>query len=192
MTQSVAKIISHVFSPFVVWPAFVAVLLVQTGLSVTQQQSLLGPVLVGEFILPIVWVVVLKRTGLVTDWEVTKVKERRWFFFGVLVCHALSFFFLYQWGTVLAWSLRGLGLSLEILGTGITWFWKISVHLAASSFVMVLINLLYGWQWWPLFFLLPLVMWSRVVRKRHTVMQTVAGAGLTILLTLGWYAYFGY
>lgn len=192
MTQSVAKIISHLFSPFVVWPVFVGVLLLQTGLATSQQLSVLGPVVLCEFVLPIVWVMVLKRTGKVTDWEVTNVKERRWFFFGVLVCHALSLLVLYHWATPLAWSLRWLGLSLEIFGTGITWFWKISVHLAASSFVIVLVNILYGWQWWPLFLVLPLVMWSRVVRKRHTVMQTIAGAGLTIVLTLGWYAYFGH
>jgi len=33
----------------------------------------------------------------------------------------------------------------------------------------------YGWSWWPVFLSVPLVGWSRVVTKNHTIAQVIAG-----------------
>lgn len=57
----------------------------------------------------------------------------------------------------------------------ITLFWKLSGHMTtAVIFVGILIHW-YGWGWWPLLLFLPVLAWSRVKLKRHTIAQTVGG-----------------
>lgn len=57
----------------------------------------------------------------------------------------------------------------------ITIYWKISLHAIGVSgpFAALLFQL--GWQAWPLGLIIPLVGVSRVILKKHTVMQVVAG-----------------
>ncbi len=87
-----------------------------------------------------------------------------------------------MWGTDLAWQIRLIVLAVEIMGTVVTFFWKISVHLAAFTLGVLMLNILFGWQWWWLFLLVPVLMWARIVRKKHTLMQTVAGTVLTLVV----------
>lgn len=47
-----------------------------------------------------------------------------------------------------------------------------------------MLTVLYGLALLPLFLLLVLVSWSRVVLRRHTVAQVVAGSILSIFLAL--------
>ena len=53
---------------------------------------------------------------------------------------------------------------------------KISGHAAGNALAAGLIILWYGWQWWPVLFIVPLVGWARVVRRDHTVGQVILGA----------------
>lgn len=58
----------------------------------------------------------------------------------------------------------------------VTFFWKISMHGAVAGAFAVLALALYGSVgalFWPA---VPLIAWSRVVLRRHTPLQTVAGA----------------
>jgi len=57
----------------------------------------------------------------------------------------------------------------------ITLFWKISGHSSIVTIFTLMIIYWYGYSWWPVFFIIPLVSWARVVRHNHTVMQVVGG-----------------
>ena len=52
---------------------------------------------------------------------------------------------------------------------------KISGHAAGNALAVGLILAWYGWRWWPVLFIVPLVGWARVVTKNHTVMQVIVG-----------------
>lgn len=58
----------------------------------------------------------------------------------------------------------------------ITLRWKISMHSATSAAVSVLILNVFGKVAVPVVFSVPLIAWSRVKLRRHTLMQTIAGA----------------
>ena len=65
-----------------------------------------------------------------------------------------------------------------------TWWWKISVHAATLAGAVTMLTALYGPALLPALFLLVLVCWSRVVLRRHTVVQVVVGSLVSIVLTI--------
>ena len=193
MTELVAKSISHIFSPIIAWPIFLVIVLQHQPIQVWV------PVLVFEFAIPLLLLPVFMKLKLVSDIEITNVKERRLFFIVLIISHMIATFLLWYYGDATAGGLRFLGLILEIVGTVITFFWKISAHLAANSFVIAVIMFSAiggsafggGWQWWPLLLILPVVAWARVVRKKHTVMQTIIGGVVPFVIVLA-YEYFSH
>lgn len=66
----------------------------------------------------------------------------------------------------------------------ITFWWKISMHASSLGGVATMLTVLYGAVMLPLFVLLVLVSWSRVVLRRHTVTQVIAGSFAGIVLSL--------
>jgi membrane-associated phospholipid phosphatase len=66
----------------------------------------------------------------------------------------------------------------------ITLWWKISMHASSLGGVATMLTVLYGAVMLPLFVLLVLVSWSRVVLRRHTVPQVIAGSLAGIVLSL--------
>jgi len=65
----------------------------------------------------------------------------------------------------------------------ITLWWKISIHASSLAGTVTFLTALYGAIVLPAFLLVILVSWSRVVLRRHTVAQVVAGALVSITLT---------
>lgn len=62
-------------------------------------------------------------------------------------------------------------------------YWKISVHSMGVAGPTTALVFAFGPAGFILGLILPLVMWSRVYLKRHTVTQVIAGAVLGFLLT---------
>ncbi|HOE74834.1 MAG TPA: hypothetical protein PLC05_02245 [bacterium] len=65
-------------------------------------------------------------------------------------------------------------------------YWKISVHATTITVVAVAANIFADYRLWYLFLLIPIVCWSRVYRKKHTVAQVVAGTllnGIIVYIT---------
>lgn len=60
----------------------------------------------------------------------------------------------------------------------ITLVYKISGHVGIATLV--------GLLWWPLLFAVPLVAWSRIVLKRHTKGEVVAGFLYSLLFYEAW------
>lgn len=57
----------------------------------------------------------------------------------------------------------------------ISLFWKISGHAGAITLATGLIIRWFGWNWWPVLILVPLMGWARVVTKNHTFLQVLIG-----------------
>jgi membrane-associated phospholipid phosphatase len=67
-------------------------------------------------------------------------------------------------------------------------WWKISAHSAATASFTILLGGLFGASLLPYLLGVPLMVWSRVRLKRHTLTQTLAGTllgTLVIILLLG-------
>ncbi len=159
---------------------FVGILLFATGLSGQQQQSLAISLGIFELILPVGLLALFIKFGWISDADITQVKQRRLFFVIVLVLHILSTYVVWTMGTWQAGELRLAALIVEVVGTLVTFGWKISGHLAVSAFLFAVIIQIFGWHWWPLLLILPVIAWSRVVLKKHTIMQTIAGSALSL------------
>lgn len=96
-------------------------------------------------------------------------------------------------GLLIAWLLFALGrapLSFRILAGAslaqaglvllITLQWKISMHTSTAAGMTVLILSVVGAAAAPVAITIPLIAWSRIKLRRHTLMQTLAGTGLGI------------
>lgn len=68
--------------------------------------------------------------------------------------------------------------------TLVTTQWKISGHASTNAMVTGLLISWYGWNWWPVLLIVPLVGWARVVRGDHTIAQVIAGAAYSWILIL--------
>jgi membrane-associated phospholipid phosphatase len=132
---------------------------------------------------PFAYILIGVRLGKLSDVDVSKRTERVGpFIFGLLsVC--LGWFVLVLLhgpapliSTIIVTALSGLVMMV------ITLWWKISLHAGSLGAAATILTMLYGTAMLPTFALLVLVSWSRVVLRRHTVAQVVAGSLLSIVL----------
>lgn len=133
---------------------------------------------------PFAYILLGVRLGKLSDVDVSKRSERLGpFIFGLLsIC--LGWFVL-----ILAHGPSPLIAVLVVTAVSglimmfITLWWKISLHASSLAGAVTILTALYGAIVLPAFALLALVSWSRVVLRRHTLAQVVAGSLAGILLT---------
>ncbi|MBM3474063.1 MAG: hypothetical protein FJX75_12410 [Armatimonadetes bacterium] len=63
-------------------------------------------------------------------------------------------------------------------------WWKASVHAAVYVGAFTSCALVVGPWWWSGLTGLPLVIWARATRGRHTVLQGLVGAAIAIAATV--------
>ncbi len=128
-------------------------------------------------ILPFLFYVIAVKRKIVKDWDMSDRSERPrvlWVLVGIEVISMIIF---------QLWSL--LPILVIIIGFSIiTHYWKISGHAMGIALATGVILQLFGWAWWPVLLIVPLVGWARVVRRDHTVVQVIAGALYTFLLLI--------
>lgn len=83
------------------------------------------------------------------------------------------------------------GVITLVIGGLITYFWKISVHSTLTTFFVVMLVLLFGWQVWLVILLIPLVFWSRITLARHTFLQLFFGFIFSLAVVLIIFNIFG-
>ena len=134
---------------------------------------------------PLIFVLLGVRSGKLSDIDLSRRTERTWpFLFGLASAMLGLFVLSYLHGpraleTALVATAVG---SLVLMVT--TWWWKISIHAATLAGAVTMLAALYGPAVLLALFLLVLVCWSRVVLRRHTLAQVVAGSLVSIALTI--------
>jgi len=132
---------------------------------------------------PVIYLLWLASTGRVTDLDVQLRRQRSRPLLFTLTCGALAVAVAVLGGAPPVLTALEIALGLEtVLLFGITLRWKISVHCAAAASAATVIWVLTG-VLWPLLIGVPLVAWSRVRLRRHTIAQTIAGALLGLVST---------
>jgi membrane-associated phospholipid phosphatase len=135
-------------------------------------------------LLPVCYLVWLVRRGMVTDFDVQLREQRIRPMVFTVACAGLAWLVL----------LAGAAPSHMVILAGAMWVqtaivfaitlrWKISVHCTAAAGAATVIWSLLGTPL-PLLIGVPVVAWSRVRLRRHTLAQTVAGTllGFTIFV----------
>lgn len=82
------------------------------------------------------------------------------------------------------------GIIAIVLASVVSYFWKISLHSAMITMLVMMIICLYGYQYWPLVLTIPLVWWARIVLNRHTIFQLIAGFLFSVAVVFFTFSYF--
>ena len=166
-----AIFVSRIFDPFVSLTAVFIILMYGSPKFI--------PAFLGMVILPLVLFTLAWKTKYISNWDVSDRKERPKILWAIVVIEAASVIIFHVWSlTPIICAIIGFSI--------ITHFWKMSGHAMGAAYATGLIIKLFGWGWWPILLIVPLVGWARVVTKNHTVTQVIAGAfyswGLVVLL----------
>lgn len=130
-------------------------------------------------LLPLGFILWLLQRGQVSDYNLTRREER---FLPMLVSMTTALFgwlYLNQvQAPALLLALAATNLAQSVVYFFITLRWKVSIHSAVAAGLAVLGCAIAGETVWLLVLSVPLIAWSRVVLRRHTLAQTVVGAAI--------------
>ena len=183
----VARLISGLLSPLVVsiLASFFLVFKISGSYLYATTWALLSSFFAGLVALFVFYGV---KRGFFSDYDVSKRQERTALFAFTGIVSVLYFIvaFLLNGPRIL---LIGLGILLfgiflaQIINKKI----KASIHLAVFSAFIIIVGILYGGIFWMLLILIPVVAWSRIVLKKHVLLETIVGTILGTLLVIGSY-----
>lgn len=180
-----AKLLSYIFNPiifFVLMPYLVVYK--QTGNSLYALKWGAFSILFVVFGLLIV--VIGRKRGHFSDFDLSKREERSKFYlllWPLLIVYVISSIFFK--GILFPLSIISVGIVVglliyEFINTKI----KASIHVGVAVAFVVGIGILYGWQYFILTaWIVPVVAWSRMILKRHTILEVITGGILGILTT---------
>lgn len=70
-----------------------------------------------------------------------------------------------------------------VMGT-INFWTKVSIHTATATFTAITLGYLIDPVWYAILFLVPLIAWARVFRRRHTINQVVGGSLVAAIVSV--------
>jgi membrane-associated phospholipid phosphatase len=187
MMTSLAQVISFLFNPILLL-VFVPLLLVyKTTGNVVLSLAWTGYTMI--FLLIMVFFIIYGvHKKIFTDMDVSKRTQRPLLF---VVCLVIGL--LYLWGLfflngpkILMIIVIGLMVSV-LLASLINFRLKVSIHVATVTALLFTLAIVYQGYYYVTLLLIPLVAWSRLRIKRHTLPETIVGACFGVLLSLGLY-----
>lgn len=179
-TYPVAKTISSLFDPLLLSIAAAALFVLKSGFPAHVVAAYAAAIVCFVLLPPVCYLVWCVRSGTVSNWDMSVRSER------VRVFVVFAFIFLID---LVALRLFGPATAFPPAMFFFIWFAgffaltlldKLSGHTGTLTLVAGLCVRWFGSSWLPLFIIVPLVAWSRVVLKRHTLLQTVAGTAYSL------------
>lgn len=130
-------------------------------------------------LLPLGFVLWLLRQGKVSDYNLTRREERFWPMVVSMSTALLGWILLGQFqAPALLLALAATNFAQSAIYFFITLRWKVSIHSAVAAGLAVLASTVAGGTVWALVLVVPLIAWSRIILRRHTIAQTVVGAAI--------------
>lgn len=171
---------SVLFSPFLV-PIATAVGVIQKHAAPQDALRWLVIVVLFVTVLPVLSIAAMVRYAKVSDLHLHNREERLLPLCCTLVSMIVGTVLLHQLGAAREIVWAGIAYIVNsLIFSAITPMWKISFHSSVATgcvtVLVMLVNPQFGW----LFLLIPLIVWARVYRKRHTLLQTIVGAALAV------------
>lgn len=127
---------------------------------------------------------ILKKLGKASDYEFTNRKERPPYFITVSLLFGLLFLILKTYSIP---TLTDISLALFVVAsviTIVTFFWKISGHMTYSTLLFMTLGYIFSPYVLLLFLFSPFIGWSRIVLKKHTLGQVIAGTIVTATICI--------
>ena len=179
--KRLAYIISRVFDPMIEIPIILSVV-VWFALTNGLRFRFFIFLLIVDALIPagyMVWGIITKR---VSDWDMTKRKERAGLYAVTVFCHAFGALYAFFLGKYELSYVLFLMWGLAAVFAVITLFWKISVHAGVNAVMVAYFNHYWGWHnYWWLVIVLVLVLWARLEMKKHTFAQLLVGTVLALV-----------
>ncbi len=180
-----AIIVSRLFDPAWMIPGMLAVAAGWSLLNGLRWRFIVILLLI-DGLIPFLYFVHLLSTREISDWDTTKREQRIKLYAFTLVCHSTGVIMAWLLGKIILAKILLIFLSLAVVFTLITLVWKISIHTGVSSAAVIFLSFLFGWNWLWLYLIVALVAWARIIMKKHSFSQVIAGAGLAAgIIVLG-------
>jgi membrane-associated phospholipid phosphatase len=181
----VARILSTVCNPFLTSLALFVILAGARSQSSTDFWVLLFNSAFFTSIAPMLFIFWLYATDRISDLDMSIRSERERVFIAFVIFYALGAvdLWLIHAPAIMTASMAGFAAS-SLVVQWITRYWKISTHALGITAPLVALTVLYGTRPAPFYVLIPLVGWSRVYLRAHTLLQVVAGTLLALATTL--------
>jgi membrane-associated phospholipid phosphatase len=180
-----AKLLSYIFNPlvfFLLMP-YLVVYKQTNDTVIALRWGVFSAVFV---VVGLLFVIIGKRRGTFSDFDLSNRVERAKFYillWPLLICYVVASFLF-----------RGMFFSLTIIAVGIVIGLllfefvnqkvKASIHIGVATAFAIAIGLLYGWNYFfATVLIVPLLAWSRLILKRHTLQEVFTGATLGTIIT---------
>ena len=185
--------VSAVFSPYITATVFIVLITYFYAQSLSQFLPWVLTFLFFAVIVPgmyLLWLIEIKK---ITDIHIAERKDRKWPFLVGGISALIGAMVLICLGAAKPVQVIGVTYAVNALAVAfVTLFWKISIHTALFSAVATISVIIFGpFYFWLYLLLIPLI-WSRIHRGRHTILQTLAGALMAFVLTAATFWIFGY
>lgn len=185
-------LLSAILSPFILLPLVILAFSWKLTANIVDFRFFSALALTFMLAIPGIFILWQVKTKKIDDLHIYKREQRMdvflVFLISTLATIALFFYFdapLKLTGLIILAFVSGL------ISGFITLWWKISIHMVALATTSVAYALLTQTPLaWATLIFIPLVAWSRVYRKRHTLAQTIAGTVLGATLSIIFYKTF--
>ncbi len=174
-----ARIFSTIFNPFLTALALFVILAHAKATDTVSFWYLLFTSTFFTSIGPMLFVLWLYATGRITDLDMSVRAERTKVFGAFVIFYTAGTLALYLFHApaLITATMAGFAASSLVVQC-ITRRWKISTHALGVTAPLVVLLYMYGAQPLPFLVLIPIVGWSRVWLKAHSVSQVIAGTAL--------------
>lgn len=185
--KSISHVISTVFQPLLMPTYGVMLLFMYTYFGVAYSNRfwhIVTPIMLFSFVIPGILIYLLLRIGLISDLSLKVRKERFYPYFITLLSYSAMVIFYYK-AQMPTWFITMMAgsIAIMIIAILITLVWKISAHMfGVGGLVGGVMSVCYYvehsnpyWLFIGLFILAGSVGTSRLILKRHTLAQVIAG-----------------
>src|SRR5579885_2123072 len=180
-----ARQVSNILSPVAV--SLPLVLLVALYHAANMLSALIYAVVTLFFLSfgPMIYILIGVRSGKYTDVDLSLRTQRAGPFLFSIVSTTVGLLLLtFMHGPKNLQTLLLITTISGVLMMVTTLWWKISIHASSLSGAVTILTSLYGSIVLPAYLLVVLVSWSRVVLRRHTIAQVVAGSVASIIVPI--------
>lgn len=177
--------VSIIFSPPIVAGILILGYAYKIALSKTEFWFWGGMTLLWSIGLPSLFILGGYLQGKYSDLHLERREDRFWPFFMGIVGTSVAVWILIKSNAPFQYVVLMISALInQIVFSIITLGWKISIHVAVLTAACISAIYLNGWSAIISLATIPLVMWARLERKKHTPKQAIGGMIVALLVTI--------
>jgi hypothetical protein len=175
-----AWVVSRVFDPVILIPVLLAAA-VYVAITNGLRWRFLIFLLFVDALIPAAYFMFGLSTKQFSDWDLTRRQERGKLYFFTVFVHLFAVVLAYFLGKIVLFKILAVFWVLAVIFAIVTLYWKISIHAGVNAAIVAFFNHYFGWdRYWWLVLVLLLVIYARVVIKKHTWSQVLLGSTIAL------------